>query len=142
MIARHNAGRNAPANSSTPIYIGRTVIGNVDGDTFHKTISGSKHLLRRPRAICFDRCTLLDAAAAGAARAEIFDRETGTTYAATFETIDAHSFPVRRGHGDQVGVTLDHWSVNGATPAVKQRAAQSNQERKELQMGLFGEVTL
>jgi hypothetical protein len=71
---------------------------------------------------------------------EIYDRESGTTYTATLATIDAHSFPVHRGHGDQVGVTLDHWSVNGAIPVAEQRAAQTNQERNDLQMTLFGEM--
>jgi hypothetical protein len=125
-------------NQTIPIYIAQRVIGVVAGATFHKTISGSKHMLRRPPAIAFERCTLRDAAAAGATCAAILDRETGTTYAISFETIDRHSFPVLRGHGDQVAVTLEHWSMNGATPVAMAKAAQTNQERKELQMSLFG----
>jgi hypothetical protein len=116
------------------------VIGNVRGDTFCKTVTGSKHFLRSPKAICFDRSTLRDAAAAGATCAAIFDRETGNTYTATLATIDAHSFPVHRGHGDQIGVPLDYWSINGATPAAMQRAAATNQERNDLQLSLFGEL--
>jgi hypothetical protein len=124
----------------SPIYIAQRVIGSVIGDTFHKTISATKHVLRRPKAIAFDRCTLRDAAAAGATCAAILDRETGTTYTISFETIDRHSFPVLRGHGDQVAVTLEHWSVNGATPVAVASVAQTNLERKELQLSLFGEV--
>ena len=116
------------------------MIGYVRGDTFHKTISGSKHILRQPRAHCFDRCVLRDAATAGATRVEILDRETGSTYRATLATIDAHSFPVRRGYGDQVGVPLEQWSINGATPVAEQRAAATNQEIAKLQMSLFGEM--
>jgi hypothetical protein len=127
-------------NQTIPIYIAQRVIGVVAGATFHKTISGSKHILRRPRAIAFERCTLRDAAAAGATCAAILDRGTGTTYAITFETIDRHSFPVLRGHGDQVAVTLEHWSMNGATPVATQRAAATNREREALQLGLFGEA--
>jgi hypothetical protein len=127
-------------NKNTPIYIAQRVIGVVAGVTFHKSINGSKHILRRPRAIAFDRCTLRDAAAAGATCAAILDRETGITYTISFETIDRHSFPVHRGHGDQVAVTLEHWAINGATPAAVAKAAQTNQERKELQLSLFGEV--
>ncbi len=97
-------------------------------------------MLRRPRAIAFDRCTLRDATAAGATCAAILDRETGATYTISFETIHANSFPVHRGHGDQVAVTLEHWSVNGATPAAVAKAAQTNQERKELQLSLFEAV--
>jgi hypothetical protein len=127
-------------NKNTPIYIAQRVIGVVVGDTFHKTISATKHILRRPRAIAFDRCTLRDAAAAGATRIEVLDRETHATYTISFETIHANSFPVLRGHGDQVAVTLEHWSVNGATPVAVASVAQTNLERKELQLSLFGEV--
>ena len=139
MLPHHTAGRNAPA-SHTPIYIAQRVIGVVSGDIFHKSISGSKHILKRPRAIAFDRCTLRDAAAAGATCAAILDRETGKTYTISFEAIHTHSFPVFRGHGDQVAVTLDRWAINGATPVAAQRAAATNQERNELQLTLFGEV--
>ncbi len=124
----------------TPIYIAQRVIGVVAGTTFHKTITGSKHILRRPRAIAFERCTLRDAAADGATRVEVLDRETGTTYAISFETIHRHSFPVLRGHGDQVAVTLEHWAINGAEPAAQASIAQSNKERAKLQLSLFGEV--
>ena len=123
-----------------PVSVNGKPVGYVAGDTFHKAIQGSKHMLRTPKAICFDRCTLRDAAAAGATCAEIFDRETGTTYTTTLATIDAVGFPVRRGFGDQVGISLDHWSINGAPPAAAQRAAATNQERKELQLSLFGEA--
>jgi hypothetical protein len=123
---------------ATPIYANGRVIGRVEGDTFFKSIDGSKHMLRSPRAIAFDRCTLRDAAAAGATLATIYDRATGTSYSATFATIDANSFPVHRGHGDQVALPLDRWSINGAPPEATQRAAQTNQEREELQLTLFG----
>lgn len=124
-------------NTHTPIYLDQRVIGQVAGDTFRKSIVGSKHLLRSPRAICFDRSTLRDAAAAGATRVEIVDRESRTVYRALLSTIDAYSFPVRRGHGDQVGLALDRWSINGATPVAERRAAQTNQEREDLQMSLL-----
>jgi hypothetical protein len=127
-------------SSHTPVYIGQRVIGVVAGTTFHKTISGSKHILRRPRAIAFDRCTLRDAAAAGAICAAILDKETNTEYAISFEAIHRYSFPVLRGHGDQVAVTLEHWAINGATPVAVASVAQSNQERKELQLSLFEAV--
>jgi hypothetical protein len=114
------------------------VIGIVTGNSFKKSISGSKHILRRPRAIAFDRVTLRDAAAAGATRVEVLDRETGIVYCATLATFDALSFPVMRG-GDQVGLHLDHWSINGNAPVAMAKAAQTNQERAKLQLSLFGE---
>lgn len=142
MVAEyHGAGKTYPKISKpTPIYVNGRPIGQVVGDTFRKTITGSRHLLRTPKAICFDRSTLWDAAAAGATRAEIYDSESRTTYTATLETIDTFSFPVNRGHNAQVGLRLEYWSVNGATPVAEQRAAQTNQEREDLQLSLFGEV--
>jgi hypothetical protein len=142
MVSQYRGeGKTYPKISKpTPIYANGIVIGRVVGDTFRKTIIGSKHLLRTPKAICFDRSTLRDAAAAGATCVEIFDSETRTIYKATLDTIHRCSFPVRRGHGDQVGVTLDNWSINGAVPVAEQRIAQSNQERIDLQLSLFGEA--
>lgn len=132
---RYRVGNPYPkTNNPTPIYIGHRVIGQVVGDTFHKSIVGSKHLLQRPKAICFDRSTLRDAAEAGATRVEIYDRESGAIYTATLETIHAHSFAVRRGFGDQIGVTLDYWSINGAVPHAE-RTIQGDG-----QLSLFGEV--
>ncbi len=135
----HYPARRRNNSNHTPIYVGQRVIGVVAGVTFKKSITGSKHILRRPRAIAFDRCTLRDAAAAGATCAAILDRETGTEYAISFESIYRYSFPVLRGHGDQGAVTLEHWAINGATPAAVAKAAQTNLERKELQLSLFGE---
>lgn len=141
MITRRTAGHKThakqPANKPTPIYIAGRVIGNVSGNTFSKFIAGSKHLLRSPRAICFDRSTLQDAAAAGATYVEVHDWETSTVYEISFDAIHEYSFPVLRGHGDQVGVELSHWSINGAVPVAEQRAAQTNKEREELQLNLF-----
>lgn len=135
---RHRQGIVNP--QPTPIYANGRVIGQVAGDIFRKSIQGSKHLLRSPKAICFDRSTLRDAVAAGATRAEIYDRESGTAYTATIDRLRERCFPVHRGHGEQVGMTLDHWSINGAVPLADQRAAATNQERENLQLNLFGET--
>ncbi len=134
-ILAHGAPR--VKTRTTPIYVGQRIVGQVDGDIFRKTIIGSKHLLQRPRSICFDRSTLNDAQAAGATRAEILDRETGTIYTATFETVETYSFPVHRGHGDQVGVTLDHWSINGAQPVAERQAAIQAAKHESVQPALF-----
>ncbi len=137
MIHQSGGKINRTPSTRTPIYVGRVIVGQVDGATFRKTITGSKHLLQRPRAICFDRSTLNDAQAAGATRAEILDRATGTIYVTTFETINIYAFPVHRGYGDQVGVTLDHWSVNGAQPVAERQAAIRAAKHESAQPALF-----
>lgn len=121
-----------------PIFCGGRAIGRVENGVFHKTITGSKHLLRTPRAVAFDRSTLTDAEAAGATTARIYDRETGIAYTATLDRIRAEGFPVTRGYGNQWALALDHWSANGQRPPADVKAAQTNAEVKELQLGLFG----
>lgn len=125
---------------AVPVYLpGRDrPIGQVDGRFFRKTITGSKHMLRDPRAIAFDRSTLDDAEKAGATHVSITDSETGRTYCAPIATVRRYGFPVVRGHGRQIALALDYYSIDGATPVAEQRAAQTNQERVDLQLGLFG----
>lgn len=132
-------GAHNPQPASQPVYLGGRVVGYVvRGGAFYKTVCASKHFLRQPKAICFDRCTLHDAEAAGALRVEVRDQETGRVYSAPLETMWAHCFAVHRGFGDQVGLGLDYWRINGAPAVAEQRAAASNQEVKALQLGLFG----
>jgi hypothetical protein len=137
-ILSHQSRANKP---KVLIYVNGRVVGYVANGTFYKRIRGSTQLLRSPKAICFDRSTLIDAADAGATCAEIFDYESRTTYTATFETIHTYSIPVRRGHGDQVGLPMNYWSINGAIPVAERPTAQTNnEERESLQLSLFGEA--
>lgn len=124
----------------TPIYLRGTCkpVGVVHGDTFVKSIDGSKHMLRQPKAIAFDVSTLEDAESIGATNAAITDRDTGLTYYANFDTIRRYGFPVIRGHGRQIALPIDRWSIDGEPPAAEHQAAQSNKERNNLQLGLFG----
>ncbi|MFN8469337.1 MAG: hypothetical protein U0X20_27520 [Caldilineaceae bacterium] len=123
-----------------PIYLpGRDKpIGYVSGQFFRKTITGTRHMLRTPRAIAFDRSTLDDAEKAGATHVSVTDCETGKVYCAPIADVRRYGFPVPRGHGNQIGLALDRYSIDGETPAAEQRAAQTNQERLDLQLGLFG----
>ncbi len=121
----------------TPIFVhGRsTPIGYVRGQTFHKNIVGSKHLLRSPKAIAFDRSTLADAERAGAVTAHVVDDESRTIYRASIADIWTHGFSVNRGYGAQVALSLDRWAVNGRPVAA---VFESNQAVKAAQPALFG----
>lgn len=141
--APRNKGQSSQSRDTgaiVPIFLPgtRKPVGYVQGAWFRKRIIGSKHMLRTPRAICFDRSTLDDAARAGAAHVSVTDTESGKCYFASIETINRYGFTVTRGHGNQVGLTLDRWRIDGEQPQAEQRAAATNQERKELQLGLFG----
>ena len=133
--------RTAGVNKSpgVPIFLpGRDrPIGYVAGRDFCKTISGSKHMLRSPKAIAFDACTLDDAERAGATHVSVTDCETRCNYRAAIADVRRYGFPVARGHGRQVALSLDRYSVNGESPEAERRAAATNQERIDLQLGLF-----
>ena len=140
-VPRSDLARNPQhRGAAVPIYLpGRDKpIGFVSGGRFCKTITGSKHMLRSPKAIAFDVCTLDDAERAGASHVSVTDSETGRTYCAPIDDVRRFGFPVVRGHGRQVALPLDRYSVNGEPPEAERRAAATNQERKELQLGLFG----
>ncbi len=104
--------------SRTPIYSGARVVGYVAGGVFHKTITGSLHLLRVPPAIAFDVSSLDDAERAGADRVEVKDRESGRVYRAPLALVRSAGFPVNRGHGAQWALPLSYWSVDGKPPQV------------------------
>lgn len=131
----HTLQQPSPTNN-IPIYLRGRVIGRVEGDVFHKVLSKSRHFLRRPPAIAFDVSTLRDARQAGADRVRIVDRDSGDVYEATIDEIEEHGFPVRRGYGDQVALSLGRWAVNGQAP-TRAHAFDSNQERKDAQPSLF-----
>lgn len=126
--------------TSTPIYLpgSSKPIGHVSGLFFRKNIVGSRHILRKPPAIAFDRTTLDDAERAGATHVSVTDTETGRTYVSAIKTIRRCGFTVARGHGNQIALTLDRYSIDRAQPQAERQAAATNQERKELQLDLFG----
>ncbi|MCL4833499.1 MAG: hypothetical protein KJZ86_13735 [Caldilineaceae bacterium] len=131
----YNGAKRHP--EKTPIFVaGRsTPIGFVQGNVFCKWIQGSKHILRTPRAIAFDRSTLADAERAGAVFAQVTDDETKTVYRARIDAIWTHGFSVNRGYGSQIGLTLNRFDVNGKPAAA---TFESNKAIQAAQPSLFG----
>lgn len=87
-----------------------TAHGRLSGDTWTKTARASVHQLRAPRAWCVDLVDLDAAESNGARVCAIRDLETGRTFWATLATIHRLGFRLARGHGEQVALTLEHWS--------------------------------
>jgi hypothetical protein len=96
----------------TPIFIGRSIVGNVSGDTFFKRVDASRHFLRKPRAIALDVQSLVDAEQAGANKVAVTDKESGKTYYAVIKDIRQDSFVIDRGYGKQYALTLNRWHCN------------------------------
>jgi hypothetical protein len=101
------------SSNSTPIRACGHVVGKVRGDTFYKSVDGSRHFLRIPPAICFDVLSLKEAERAGAVYVEVTDRETGKAYRVSIRFIWEHGFKVNRGFGDQIALPLGQWQIIG-----------------------------
>ena len=111
-VSYQHSNRKA-SGRSTAIYVGRKVVGHVNGSRFMKRVEGSKHFLLKPRAIAFDVSTLHDAEAAGAIRVEVIDTETGRGYTSSVVEIWANGFRVNRGFGEQWAMLIGKWRLSG-----------------------------
>lgn len=94
------------------------VVGEVVGSVFYKTFKGSRHMLRKPRAIANDVDVLDQAESCGAVEVQERDTETGSLYCTTIEAIRAHGFQIDRGYGPQIALALSRWSLNGQPAAL------------------------
>ena len=91
------------------VYVGGKVVGHVSGDIFSKKVKGSKHFLRKPPAIAFDRNSLEQAERLGASKIIIHDTESRISYSGALQTVLKRGFKVNRGHGDQIALPLADW---------------------------------
>jgi len=86
-------------------------IGRSDGRTFRKTIKGSKHLLRSPRAIAIDAEAYDHEIALNCQYIEICDTESRTLYQSTVVDFDRYKGELNRGHGRQYYLRLSRWQI-------------------------------
>lgn len=108
-LLQHRPAVNPQGQSRTPIYVAGRTAGYVYGDAFRKTVRGSKHMLRTPRAWASDIAALAAARQAGATHIEIEDSESGALYRASIAEMLEHGFTFDRGFGLQVALPLDKW---------------------------------
>ena len=107
--------------STVAIYAQGRQVGEVRDGVFRKTVRGSVHMLRKPRAWAIDMQSLADAEALGAVRVEITDRETGNVYRASIGELRRYGFIFDRGAGRQVALPLNCWTVaHPAEPVAEQ----------------------
>ena len=76
---------------------------------FHKTITGSKHMLRKPLAIALDSSIFAQLKLFGCEYIEVTDWETGFVYVATVEQFEEKSLEINRGYGLQLALPLQDW---------------------------------
>ncbi|HEY3311216.1 MAG TPA: hypothetical protein VGK00_06200 [Anaerolineales bacterium] len=111
-------------SNSVEIFAGRRFVGRVTGDVFSKTIEGSKHIMKDPPALFWDVQALKDAEAVGAEVVEVKDRESGNVYTARIATIWQKPIYKNYGYGDQVGLRLSEFTVNGKPPRTVKPTSQ------------------
>jgi len=99
---------------STIIRANHKIVGEVRGNKFVKRVKGSKHMLREPRGWALDSESLVAAERLGAREVEIEDTESGAIYTASFERIRSKGLHLDRGHGSQICLPLQFWSVRRA----------------------------
>ena len=102
---------NYQPHDTTKFYDGfGHVVGTLRGDTFYKSVYGSRHMLRKPQAWALDKQALEDAKRAGAVYVQIVDNETGTVYRAPVSHILEAGFDLNRGYGSQIALPLAGWT--------------------------------
>ncbi len=119
------------------IFVSGRFVGKVDGDTFHKSVTGSRHFLRKPPAIAFDVSTLRDAQNVGALSVKVLDRETGRKYHAPISLVMAKGFYFNRGFGEQIGLSLRYFDVTGGSVTTTTREVKPA-FAQDMQLSLFG----
>ena len=99
-------------NKRQPVNLsdGRT-IGWLEGDTFVKPVSGSKHRLRQPPAWAVDAEAFDQQVKSQAEEIVIWDRESDTKYRASIEDFDQHKGEFDRGFGRQYFLPLARWKT-------------------------------
>lgn len=111
--------------------------GRVSGDTWHKRVKGSVHQRRTPPSWCVDTADLDAAEALGVRLVDIHDLETFWHYYATPATIRRLGFVFDLKHGEQVGLSLEHWRGTAAD-ALALAPKPEPPASGPVQLGLFG----
>jgi len=96
--------------SSKKIMAGGKTFGIIYGAELRKSVFGSRHFLKKPPAIAFDRGALDRAEQAGAVRVRVVDRETGIVYTASIAHIRRAGLAINRGFGAQLALPLESWT--------------------------------
>ena len=110
-VGKKEAKEPLQANDTIKFYDGfGHIVGTLRGNTFYKSVHGSRHMLQKPPAWCMDKEALLRAQQAGAAFVQIVDNETGVIYRAAVSHVLENGFDLNRGYGSQIALPLAGWT--------------------------------
>lgn len=101
------------------VRVGRVPVGRVEGGVFHKTLRAS-HLLRKPPAVAMDAATVRELEQAGVRWVEL-TMPDGELLKVPLSLWRTKGFPVERGYGEQLAVTLA--DLRNAVPSRRREGA-------------------
>jgi len=87
------------------------IIGWIEGNSFNKNISSSKHMLQKPKGIAWDLSVLERARKENLKRTYVHDKETGNEYEAILEDFFRYGVRINRGFGEQIVLPLKFWQI-------------------------------
>lgn len=101
-----------PQNIKRPIKVDGRVIGWLANGIFYKSVTGSQHMLRSPRAWAIDANSFDRDIKPNATKIVVNDKETGIEYHTSVETFARNSFRFNRGFGTQYALPLQYFQTN------------------------------
>jgi hypothetical protein len=93
------------------VMLGGRVVGQIDGDTFFKSVHASTHQLQRPQAWAIDAVIFDTEIKPNCTHILIKDQDTENKYRCSVDIFDQFKGELDRGYGCQYYLTLDHWNI-------------------------------
>lgn len=87
------------------------VVGIFADGYLKKNVRKSKHMLQKPPAWCWDESIIRQAEDLGIKKTELHELEEDKKYIASISDFRNKGFYLRRGFGNQLGLTLAHWKI-------------------------------
>lgn len=101
-----------PRSKRQAIYNSKgQVLATVQDEALIKRVVEGKHQLRIPRAWAWDRDAIEQARNIGIVWLKIVDKITQKAWVCSLNIFLAHAFPLNRGHGWQLALPLDFWTI-------------------------------
>lgn len=103
----------------------------------HKEIYGSRGMLRKPPALCFD-CDFISTVESRLKSLSVKDRETGRVWFANAETFFGHRILIDRGQGSQWALPMKYWAEGDGQRPELITAVTTLLGLNPAQLSLFG----
>lgn len=116
--------------------VGAREVAGITGDVLHKHVR-DRHVLTRPPAIAFDAAIVAEAERRGVRTVGVRNTDSERQYAVTLADFLRYGFRFNRGWGDQIGLELRFWSIDGQPPQAMQQPQPTASKGPGLVQGGF-----